>query len=472
MSDFLWGSATASYQCEGAWNEDGRGLSKWDVFCHSDQNKTGITGDVSCDFYHRYEEDIRMLSEGGQNAFRFSIAWPRILPQGSGEVNQQGVEFYKRVLSTCKRYNVTPFVTLYHWDIPQPLAEIGGWENRSVIDTYLEFAKVCFREFGHNVNYWTTFNEIDFVTMCEYITGRYPPHVTDFNRAVKVLYHMLLASARCVRMYKDLDYLGSIGLVHASANAESLFQNDAYTEAVENADMFFNKIITDPAIKGWFSEKLLNKLTESHLDLSFILPDDKEVFQAGTVDFLGINLYNRALVKPYISGESTLTGGVSGESADKRVIVKNWFEMDKDPEAEVTAWGSEIYPKCMYDELIDIKKNYQAIPVFITENGIGYCEELDENGQLIDDARIKITQEYVDWMLKAKSEGCNIQGYFIWSTMDLYSWINGYEKRYGLVYVDFENKLKRIPKKSYYWYKTLIASQGSFNKQNDKNQNH
>lgn len=458
MSSFLWGSATASYQCEGAWNEDGKGLSMWDVFTHSEENESGITGDVASDFYHRYEEDIRMLAKGGQNAFRFSLAWPRIIPDGKGPVNQKGIDFYNRVIDTCKKYGVTPFVTLYHWDLPQSLAAAGGWENRDTVYAYLEYAKVCFKAFGSRIAYWTTFNETEFVTMSSYVTGRYPPKVRDFNRASKVLYHMLLASAMAVRAYKDMDYGGSIGLVHASSNVETLEDSEAYREAKENADLFFNKCVTDPAIKGWFPEKLLKKMKESNIDLSFILPGDEQIFRAGTVDFIGINLYTRALVKPYTTGETTMTSDSMGKNGgDDLPIVKNWFEMDRDPNETMTEWGHEIHTKCMYDELMDIKNHYGDIPVFITENGIGFGEKPDENGQLDDDYRIRYLDEYIDWMLNAKEEGCNVLGYFIWSTMDLYSWINGYDKRYGLVYVDYDNGCKRTPKKSYYWYRDKIA---------------
>ena len=459
MGNFLWGSATASYQCEGAWQEDGRGMSVWDTFLHSEANTTGMTGDISCDFYHHYEEDIRMLAEGGQNAFRFSLAWPRIIPDGVGDVNPKGIGFYHRVLDACEKYGITPFVTIYHWDLPQSLEEKGGWENREITDAYVAYAKVCFEAFGRRVKHWVTFNEVEFVTTCGYVTGRYPPNVHDINRRSRAMYHMLLASAKAVCLFRKGGYPGIIGLVHASSNVETLVDNENYRQAAESADLFYNKCVTDPVITGWFPEKLLLKMRQGNVDLSYILPGDREIFQAGTVDFLGVNLYARILVKPYTGGESTWNKAKDPKNY-RALVVKGWFETDQDPNTAKTAWGGEIYPKCMYDELMELKRCYGDFPVYITENGIGIFEAPDENGQLMDDDRIRWTEEFIDWMRKAKAEGCNVNGYFIWSTMDLYSWINGYEKRYGLVYIDFENDNRRIPKKSYYWYQDKIKASG------------
>ncbi len=458
---FLWGSATAAYQCEGGWQEGDKGLSCWDTYCHSNACREGITGDVSCDFYHRYEEDIRMLAEGGQNAFRFSLSWVRIMPDGTGRVSQDGVDFYNRVLDTCEKYGVTPFVTIYHYDLPQTLYEAGGWENRATADAFAAYARACFEAFGSRVRFWTTINEPDFESMCGYIVGNYPPHVHDIGRRSRALYHMLLGSAKAVRCFRDGGYAGQIGLVYTPGVVQTLRDTPDYREAAENADLYYNDCVGDPVVKGWFSEKLIAKMRASGVDLSYVLEGDEAVFRAGTVDFLGLNSYVRHLVKPYTDGESTVFMNNKGKKNainHGRTIIKNWFEVDYGPNARFNAWGHEIYENCIYDLLIDIRKKYGDIPVYVTENGIGLYEAFNEKGEVDDDERIAILDGWVNGLLRAKREGCPVLGYFVWSTMDLYSWINGYDKRYGLVYVDFENGNRRIPKKSYSWYREKIAA--------------
>lgn len=457
---FLWGSATASYQCEGAWDADGRGPSQWDEFCHeSELNINRVSGDISCDFYHRYEEDIRMMAEGGQNTYRFSISWSRIIPNGGRQINEKGIAFYNRVIDTCLKYNIIPNVTLFHYDIPLPLAKVGGWENRSIIDEFAFFAETCFSAFGDRVPLWVTLNEPEFYGYCSYAVGNYPPGVQDFSRYACVGYHLMLASAKVVTLYHDSGYPGKIGLVHASGNVETEGDDEANKIAYRNADLFYNKWITDTCIKGYFPEDLFPKMKASGLNLDFVKDEDKAVFQTGTVDFLGVNIYSRSYVKPYAGGQTRLNMNNQGAGSTVRegVVIKDWFETAYDPKVRVNAWGREIYPKCMYDELMELKKQYGNIPVYITENGHGCYDEL-KDGKIEDKERIEILGEFISWMMKAKQDGANVKGYYVWSTMDLYSWVNGYKKRYGLVYVDFDNDNRRIPKSSYYWYQQLIET--------------
>lgn len=306
------------------------------------------------------------------------------------------------------------------------------------------------------MRHWVTINEPDYDTMCAYAVGNYPPNVTDMNRRAKALYHMLLASAKAVSRFRKLQAKGMIGLVHAPYPIATLQDDLAYREAAKNADLFYNRCIADPTITGWFCDDLFVKLKESNIDLSFIKEGDKQCFMEGTVDFLGLNVYERAVVKPYTSGETCLKINNTGKSKDKTsIIVKGWFELDKDSEVKRNPWGMEVYPKCIYDLLYMMKERYGDIPFIITENGIGYYDKL-ENGQVHDPYRIEYLDGFIDWMWKAKEEGIDVRGYFVWSTMDLYSWINGYEKRYGLVYVDYEDHEKRYPKDSYYWYQKKI----------------
>lgn len=466
MSDlnFLWGSATAAYQCEGAWNEDGKGLSNWDVFCHSDKNNINVvTGDVASDFYHRFEEDIKLLSEGGQNAYRFSISWTRIFPQGTGEVNQEGIDFYHTVIDTCKKYRVEPLVTLYHYDLPISLFENGGWENRNTVEAYVEYASKCFEEFGDKVHYWATINEPNYETLCCYGFGNYPPNVKNLERKWKAMYHLMLASAKAIRLYKQKRYKGMIGLVSDSYPIEIQKQSPEYQRAKELADIFFNTSVNDVCIKGKYPRNYIEKLQEEKYDLSYMLPEDEKDFMEGTVDYLGVNAYCRFLVKPCVNNQTNLKANNTGDSNDsEELTIANWFSMDEDPNQEKTPWGTEIYPKSIYDLLLQLKVLYPDTPIIITENGVGNYDEPEKDGKVHDQYRIEFLKGYVDWIEKAIEKDCDVRGYFVWSTMDLYSWINGYNKRYGLIYIDFNDpELKRIPKDSYYWYKKTIEERGS-----------
>lgn len=459
MTKFLWGSATSAYQCEGGWQEGNKGLSNWDDFCHSEKNNVNpVTGDISCDHYNRYEEDIIMLSKGGQNAYRFSIAWTRIIPDGIGEVNQDGIDYYNRVIDTCRKYNVEPVVTLYHYDLPLKLFENGGWENRDTAIAFAQYAKVCFESFGKKVKYWLTINEPNYETYCCYGRGNYPPNVQDISRRWKAMYHLLLGSALSIVEYKKLNLEGMIGIVSDSYSIESLIDNDDYAEARKNADLFYNRCVNDVSVLGSFNKEFLDKISKEY-DTSYILDEDKLIFEKGVVDYLGINAYDRVLVKPYTSGETTLIANNTGDGKTKNsTIIKGWFELDEDPNMPKNAWGCELYPKSVYNLLKYLKELYPETPVIITENGLGYYDEL-VNGEVNDDYRIDFLSGFIGWINKARKEGCDVRGYFAWSTMDLYSWINGYKKRYGLVYIDYENNNKRIPKKSYYWYKKMIGEE-------------
>lgn len=470
MKTFLWGSATAAYQCEGAWNEDGKGLSNWDVFCHSDKNNKfdpPVTGDTASDYYHRYEEDIRMLAEGGQNAYRFSISWTRIMPDGCGKINQAGIDFYNRVLDTCSKYNVEPLVTLYHYDLPQPLFEKGGWECRDTVYAFEKYAKKVFEAFGNRVKYWITINEPSYETMCCYSIAKYPPNMRNEELRWRAMYHMMLASAKTVILYRELGLKGQIGLVSDSYDIGIRKDNTEYREAARLADIYYNRCVNDVCIKGAYPQDFIDVLAKEGYELSYMLEEDKPVFAAGKVDFLGVNAYNRMLVKPYGANEDA-ESSVSAETAadaaksigDARAgkVSNRWFSDDEDPNTFKTPWGMETYPKSIYNLLHDLKRQYPETYFIITENGIGFYDVPDENGIVHDDYRIDYLSGYVEWMKKAMAEGCDCRGYLVWSTMDLYSWINGYEKRYGLVRIDYDDNCRRIPKDSYYWYRDMIKA--------------
>ena len=457
--DFLWGSATAAYQCEGAWNEGGKGESNWDAFVHDpDKNPKGITGDVANDFYHRYKEDIELLAKGNQNTFRFSLSWSRIIPSSNWQINPQGVAFYRSVLEECRKHGIAANVTLLHYDIPQWIEAEGGYLNDQFPAYFARYAGMVFDLFGDSIPYYVTINEITHNANCAYLQGKYPPNHHSVQELCHVGYNLVIAHARAVAEFRKRKLNSKIGIVQTTNTVQTLLDTEEYRIARHRGDLFKNLWVTDPAILGHFPEDLPGLLEEAGIDLSFVKAEDLKLLSENTIDFLGQNCYTRTLVKPYVSGETNYYRDYEGKGEVlERLVVKNWFESDYDFSLPRDEWGREIYHKTVYDMLKGIQKRYGDIPVFITENGCALYDEVDENGEIHDDKRIDFMKNVFHWMLKAREEGCNVIGYYAWSNVDVYSWINGYKKRYGLVYVDFDHDLKRIPKKSWFWYRDFIA---------------
>lgn len=460
---FLWGSATAAYQCEGAWDEDGKGLNEWDVFNHySPLNINNENGDVSCDFYHRYKEDIDLMAAGNQNTFRFSISWARIIPKGTGEINRKGVEFYNKVINYCLEKGIIPNVTLFHYDLPYEMAKIGGWENRKVANHFNEYAKVCFKYFGDRVKIWSTINEPRYYAYCSYIVGNYPPNYNkDFNRFWKVLYNLMLGSSKAICSYREMGMDGAIGIVHDNGNVELDPKTKEKEKVRLRADIFYNRMVLDTAVFGKLPEELKEVLKQGEIDTSFIYEKDFPLFENSKIDYIGLNVYNRQYVTDYSKGDTEVFHNNTGNRSNTKegIRIENMFETSFDSKSRRNFWGREVYPKCMYNALVEVKEKYGDILIYITENGHGQYETPDQNGFVKDKERIEICKEFINYMLLAKKAGVNVQGYYVWSTMDIYSWINGYEKKYGLVRVEFDKNNKRIPKESYYWYKDFIALQ-------------
>lgn len=471
MADkFLFGSATAAYQCEGAWNEGGKGPSVWDEFCHSSRNHTGITGDVSCDFYHHYAEDIRMMAEGGQNTFRFSISWPRILPDESGKVNDEGLAFYDRVLTECERWGIVPNVTLVHYDLPAYIGKKGGWCYEGIGEAFAYYCQVVFRHFGSRIPLYVTINEPNHNAYCDYCVGNYPPNEqNDLQDYAHCAYNMMVCNAKGIREFRRMDLDAQIGIVQGCGPATARFDTPEYREAVKHLDYFCNDWVLEPAIHGRYAPGYSDVLREKGIDLSFVRPEDLLLMQENTIDFLGQNIYSRQLTKPNTSGVTAFTvnnrgdNDGTGRTARETRAIAGWFESDRDPDTQLNKWGREIYPKAAYDTLMERTRRYGPIPIYVTENGHGMIEAPDENGAIQDDDRIAFLSGYLNNILKAKQDGANVKGYYVWSTMDLYSWINGYKKRYGLVYVDYDDpQRKRIPKKSWGWYRDFIRDHSDF----------
>ncbi|MEG2909139.1 MAG: glycoside hydrolase family 1 protein, partial [Erysipelotrichaceae bacterium] len=458
MKDFLWGGATASYQCEGAWDIDDKVESMWDRYLHENNLESG---DVASDHYHRFDEDIRMMKEGGQNAYRFSISWPRIIKNIEGDINPKGIQFYNELLDACHKYDIEPFVTLYHWDLPQYLEDIGGWQNIDTCKYFVHFADVCFKSFHTKITNWVTFNEPRWFIFNGYFIGNYPPAIHDVDATIKGCYHVMYASALAIKEFRKAHYQGKIGIVHSYTPVNGVDETIETKIAMRFADNYCNNWVLDTAALGEIPIDLLGKLQDDGHDLSYMKEEQLKVIKENTVDFLGLNYYSRTLVKPYTNGETTLivnNKGKEGKGTSK-MIIKGWFEQAYDPNSEFTQWDTEIYPKGLQEGLITAYEKYQ-LPIYVTENGVGMYEDVTVD-EVQDDYRIEFMNDHINAIMNASDAGVDVRGYFAWSSFDLYSWKNGCEKRYGLVAIDFENELVRKPKKSYKWFKKIALSNGA-----------
>lgn len=457
--DFLWGAGTAAYQCEGAWNEDGKGLGEWDYFNHySNLNVNNVNGDIASDFYHKYKEYIDLLAAGHQNTIRFSIAWDRILPEGTGTVNQKGISFYNHVINYAIKKGLEPNVSLFHYDLPYKLALQGGWLNRKMTDYFADFAKICFESFGDRVKVWSTINEPRYYSYCVNIVGNYPPNRhLDFQSYFQYQYNLMIGSAKAVKVFHDLKIDGIIGVVHDNGNVEI----DPVTKNKEKiqliGDFFYNRQILCPALQGRMPEET-NEVLNYFNCILYSEDKDEDILTTGKADFLGLNVYNRQYLTDGTDDETKVFHNNKGNRSKIKegIRIKNIFKSSFDPDAKRNEWGREEIPRVMYTALKEVQEKYNPSLIMITENGHGGYEKADGSGYVEDNNRIELTLEFLQYLLKAKEEGVNVRGYYHWSAMDLYSWINGYEKRYGLIRVDFDNDLVLKPKKSYYWYRDFI----------------
>lgn len=331
--------------------------------------------------------------------------------------------------------------------------------EREICDAYVEYAKVCFEEYGDKVTYWSTFNEPRYYVFSGYKIGNYPPGIDDTQKTIQASFYMMLANALTVKLFREMKMKGQIGIVHSYAPIFGVDDSLETKIAMRKADNYFNNWILDTAIKGEIPIDMLGMLNEKY-DLSFMKEADFEAIKHNTVDFAGLNYYARALIKPYTGGESILRINNKGSEAkgSSKVVVKGWFEQVFDnPDSTYTEWDTEIYPQGLYHGIMRAYEKYK-VPIFITENGVAFYEDVPNEKSVDDQGRIHFLNAHINAILNAIDDGAEVLGYFIWSTMDLYSWKNGHEKRYGLVGVDFENNFERKPKSSYYWYKKKFVS--------------
>nr|AJP36628.1 beta-glucosidase [uncultured bacterium] len=435
---FTWGAATASYQIEGAYQEDGRGLSIWDTFSRIPGKViNGDNGDTACDSYHRYPEDIALMKELGIKAYRFSMAWPRIYPEGTGAVNPQGLEFYHSFVDTLLANGIEPVCTLYHWDLPQVLQDQGGWSNRSTIDAFAGYCETVFREFHGKIKQWYTINEPWCASFLSNYYGEHAPGNKDLQTGLDVAHHLMVAHGRAVRKFRELGFEGLIGY------APNVTWMEPYTTRQEDVDAcrrqigWFLEWFMDPVFKGQYPSFLVEWFKAAGAELH-IAEGDMELISE-PIDILGINYYNGSVARHNSGG-----GLMQIETLDVGY--------------EHTDIGWPIYPQGFYNVLSRIHELYGELPIYITENGACYNDEPIE-GVVADQKRISYIHKHLIQLERCISSGIPVKGYYSWSLMDNFEWAYGYTMRFGLIHVDY-NTLARTKKDSFYWYQNTIENNG------------
>lgn len=465
--DFLWGSASAAYQVEGAWQEDGKGISVWDEFVRI-PGKTfkGTNGDTAVDHYHRYKEDVALMKEQGLKAYRFSVAWTRIFPNGRGEINQAGLQFYIDLVDELIKNQIEPVLTLYHWDLPQALQdEYQGWESRKIVEDFTNYATVLFETFRGKVNYWVSLNEQNIFISHGYLMASHPPAVSDPKRMYQANHYANLANASVIKTFHELNMPGQIGPSFAYGPNYALNSDPKNILAAEDSEDLNAHFWMDVYLFGKYPIAALKMLKEQGLAPT-IEAGDEELLAAGKPDFLGINYYqtNTVVFNPIDGvglGKMNTTGekGSSEESGLPGV-----FKRVENPFVERTNWDWEIDPEGLRIGLRRITSRYR-IPVLITENGLGEYDQLTPEKEIHDDYRINYLNSHVHAIREAITDGVAVLGYCTWSYTDLLSWLNGYQKRYGFVYVEQDENqdgsLNRYKKDSFYWYQKVIQENGN-----------
>jgi beta-glucosidase len=443
-ADFLWGTATASYQVEGAVHEDGRGESIWDRFSHTPgKTYNGHTGDMACDHYHRYRGDVALMKELGLRSYRFSVAWPRIYPDGGGKPNPLGLGFYARLVDELLDNGVAPMLTLYHWDLPQALQERGGWQNRDTARYFADYAATMFERFADRVKLWITHNEPQVAADAGHRTGEHAPGIQDAKAAIQVSHHLLLSHALAVGTFREFKAGG--GQVGITLNLSPAYpEGDSVGDgpAAELLDGVLNRWFLDPVLKGRYPQQVLQLYRERY-GAPEMAEGDLDALRAASIDFLGVNYYFRILVR-------------SSEKPGELFTIRR-------PEyqgVQFTDMGWEVYPQGLYELLVRLDRDYGHPSLYVTENGAAYADERMKDNQVQDDDRISYLRDHFLAAHRAMQAGVDLKGYQVWSLMDNFEWSHGYSKRFGIVRVDSATQ-KRFPKKSAYWYRGVIGHGGA-----------
>lgn len=434
--DFLWGAAASAYQIEGAYNADGKGESIWDRFTRWEAHiLNGDNGDVACDHYRRYKEDVAIIKSLGIPCYGFTIAWARILPQGRGTVNKKGLDFYSRLVDELLNAGIQPKGTLFHWDLPQALQDLGGWTSRDTADYFADYARIVFDHLADRVKLWATHNEPWVAAFLGHAQGLHAPGICDYSQAYQAAHHLLLSHGKAVQVYRQGGHDGKIGfilnlngLIPASDSKEDV----AATQRVHDET---HALFLDPVFKGTYPQALFDYIG---VHQPKVHANDLDIIHQ-PIDFFGLNHYNTDLVS------FDLFGGLN-KARLTPYSAAGWGRTEMN-------WG--IHPMGLKNEVMYLKENYGNPVLYLTENGCAMPDAPNPEGFVEDWDRIRFLQAHLQALHQAIQEGANVHGYFVWSIFDNFEWERGYSKRFGLVRVDFET-LKRTPKQSAYWFGEVI----------------
>ena len=460
----MWGAASAAYQIEGAWNEDGKGPSVWDTFTKKPGTTfKGSNGDVAVDHYHRFIEDIALMAELGLRAYRFSVSWARIYPDGDGQVNEKGLQFYEDLIDELLKHKITPVLTIFHWDTPQALMDrYGAWESRRIIEDFDRYCRTLFERFGSKVPYWITWNEQNYHFIHGFLNALHPPAVKDKKRFYEANHIAFLANAKVISSFRQMKINGKIGPSFAYSPAYPATCKPSDVLAFENAEDFTNHWWLDMYIHGRYPTVPFQWLKERGLDPT-IREEDEALLQRGRPDFIGVNYYQSFTYcmnpEDGISEGHFNTSGKKGSAEETGV--PGLYRTEKNPFLERTHWDWNIDAEGLRIGLRRLHSRYN-LPLMVTENGLGDFDHLIQESMIEDDARISYLGAHAKACTEAVRDGVPLLGYFVWSFTDVLSWLNGYQKRYGLVYINRDETdpkdLKRIKKKSFTWYQKWIRS--------------
>ena len=437
--DFIWGVATSAQQIEGGRCEGGRKDSIWDSFADEPGNiEDGSTPAVACDHYNRWAADVELMKWLGVDAYRLSISWPRILPEGTGGVNQEGLDFYDALVDALLESGIFPFITLNHWDLPRNLQDRGGWGKRETAEAFTDYSMVVSRRLGDRVRYWTTHNEPWVIATLGHETGEHAPGHQDPEEALRVSHHLLLSHGWAARELRNMVQGARVGIVLNIVPARPASDDPADIDAARQLDGSLNRWYLDPVLRGSYPEDAVeDRVRRGHLDspeMPFVNEGDMKIVSAD-IDFLGINYYTQLTVK----------AGAEGEPVPVRTV----------PEEQLTDMGWEICPEALYNVLVRVKSDYNPKQIFITENGAAYPDTPDREGRVHDSGRINYIKRHLHQAHRAIADGVKLSGYFAWSLMDNFEWAHGYTRRFGLFRVEFDSG-KRYPKKSAYYFRNII----------------
>ncbi len=437
-ADFLWGAATSAYQIEGSPLADGAGASNWHRYAHTPGAiHNGDTGDAACDHYRRFGGDVDLMRTLGLNAYRFSIAWGRVLPQGTGRVNGRGLGFYERLVDALRGHGIEPAVTLYHWDLPVALEDRGAWVNPDSAGWFADYARVLFRRLGDRVRLWITLNEPWVVVDAGHVHGVHPPGQRDLGQAAAAGHNLLRAHGLAVQCYRS-EGRGRIGL---TVNLEPKYpasERPRDREAARRAHAYMNRQFLDPVMLGRYPQSL----SEIYGGDWRSPPQEELALIRQPIDFLGVNYYTRALVRDEQGAWPTRAGS------------------ERCAEGSYTETGWEVYPQGFLDTLLWVKDRYGDIPLYVTENGAAFLDPPPQDGNITDLARIAYLREHLRMVHEALRAGVDLRGYFVWSLLDNFEWQHGYAKRFGIVHVDYASQ-RRTPKASARFYRRVIESGGA-----------